>query len=44
MGVKGGTDTARVGLDVDAPLGGVEIKRLERALLAQSLELVDVLW
>lgn len=37
------TYTARVGLHVDAPDGGIEIERFESALLAESLELVDML-
>ena len=45
---QGGVDRevgrrARVGLHVDAPRGGVEAKRLERARLAQQLDAVDVL-
>lgn len=34
---------AAEGLDVDAPLGGVEVKGLESALLAEQLDLVNVL-
>ena len=30
-------------MDVDAPLGGVEVEGLEGTLLAEDLELVDVL-
>lgn len=37
------TYTTRVRLDVDAPLCGVEVERLEGTLAAQNLELVDVL-
>ena len=37
------TYTARVRLDVDAPLCGVEMEGLEGTLLAEDLELVDVL-
>ena len=32
-----------IGLDIDPPLGGFEVERLEGTLLAQDLELVDVL-
>ena len=37
------TYATRVGLDVDTPLCGVEVERLEGTLAAQDLELVDVL-
>lgn len=34
---------ARESLDVDTPLGGVEVEGLEGALLAEQLDLVNVL-
>ena len=37
------TYAARVGLDVDTPLGRVEVERLESTLPAQHFELVDPL-
>jgi hypothetical protein len=36
-------DGARLTLDIDTPLFGVETESLERALLAETLRLVDVL-
>lgn len=33
---------SREGLDVDTPLGGVEVEGLKGALLAEQLNLVDV--
>ena len=37
------TYAAGVWLDVDAPLSGIEVEGLEGTLLAEDLELVDVL-
>jgi len=37
------THTSGIGLNIDAPFGGVKVERLECALTAQNFQLVNVL-